>query len=307
QFQQNCIMLQQKLYATDDQYRINKLQSSQDQYRTDADFQTKVKEYSKRKYKCDADFQTKVKEYSKRKYKCDADFQTTVKTHSSQTYIAKKNQTYSMDFVIESFRKSVKTGPEFVCSVCHRQLFRKQVSESKHDKYTTSPTVLALAKKCITETYLQICEECDDNCTAHIQSSKLWICYTCDRKIFAGRMPAQSVANNLHLEAIPSQLQCLNSLEQHLIAKHIPFMKLLALPKGGQNGCHGPVVCVPSNVNQVTTMLPRNDGNDLMLRIKLKRKLTYKGHYEYKHVHTNNVYNALEYLKLNNKWYRDIS
>ena len=325
QFQQNCIMLQQKLYATDDQYRINKLQSSQDQYRTDADFQTKVKEYSKRKYKSDADFQTKVKEYSKRKYKCDADFQTkvkesskkkynsdidfqsSVKTQSSQTYIDKKNQTYSMDFVIESFRKSVKTGPEFVCSVCHRQLFRKQVIECKHDKYTTSPTVLALAKKCITETYLQTCEECDDNCTAHIQSSKLWICHTCDRKIFAGRMPEQSVANNLHLEAIPSQLQCLNSLEQHLIAKHIPFMKLLALPKGGQNGCHGPVVCVPSNVNQVTTMLPRNDGNDLMLRIKLKRKLTYKGHYEYKHVHTNNVYNALEYLKLNNKWYRDIS
>jgi len=84
-------------------------------------------------------------------------------------------------------------------------------------------------------------------------------------------------------------------------------MKLLALPKGGQNGCHGPVVCVPSNVNQVTNMLPRNDGNDLLLRIKLKRKLTYKGHYEYKHVHTNHVYNALDYLKLNNKWYNDIS
>ena len=83
---------------------------------------------------------------------CDADFQSSVKTQSMQMYIDKKNNTYSMDFVMESFRKNVKTGPRFVCSVCHRQLFRKQVIECKHDRYTTSPTVVALAKKCITET-----------------------------------------------------------------------------------------------------------------------------------------------------------
>lgn len=63
-------------------------------------------------------------------------------------------------------------------------------------------------------------------------------------------MPEESVANNLALDPIPSELDNLNSLEQHLIAKHIPFMKMLALPKGGQNGVHGPVTCVTSNVKE---------------------------------------------------------
>ncbi len=62
------------------------------------------------------------------------------------------------------------------------------------------------------------------------------ICHTCDRKICEGKIPAESVANNLALDPIPNELNSLNSLEQHLIAKNIPFMKMLALPRGGQNG-----------------------------------------------------------------------
>jgi len=43
-----------------------------------------------------------------------------------------------------------------------------------------------------------------------------------------------------------------------------------------------------------------------MIRIKLKRKLTYKGHYEYKHVHTDRVRNTLRCLIRCNKWYKDV-
>lgn len=81
---------------------------------------------------------------------------------------------------------------------------------------------------------------------------------------------------NLVLDPIPPQLKNLNSMEQHLIAINIPFMKTLALPKGGPNGVHGPVTCVPSNVPQIASILPRPEHDDLMIRVKLKRKLTYK-------------------------------
>lgn len=79
------------------------------------------------------------------------------------------------------------------------------------------------------------------------------------------------------LEDIPEELKQLNSLEKHLIAIHIPFMKVFALPHGGQQNIHGPVVCVPSDLRKVTR-LPMKPEDDLLLRVKLKRKLNYKGY-----------------------------
>lgn len=63
-------------------------------------------------------------------------------------------------------------------------------------------------------------------------------------------MPPEAAANKMHLDPVPEELSCLNSLEQHLISLHIPFMKVMALPKGGQKNIHGPVVCVPSDVKK---------------------------------------------------------
>ena len=113
---------------------------------------------------------------------------------------------------------------------------------------------------------------------------QLWICFTCHGKISRGTMPPESALNNLATSFIPPALACLNSLEQHLIALHIPFMKLLALPKGGQNGVHGPVTCVPANIVQTSNLLPCSDMDESLMPVKLKRKLTYKGHYEYQYV-----------------------
>ncbi|XP_006815908.1 uncharacterized protein LOC102803256, partial [Saccoglossus kowalevskii] len=119
-------------------------------------------------------------------------------------------------------------------------------------------------------------------------------------------MPAEAVVNNLDLKTIPNELKCLNDLEEHLVALHIPFLKMLALPRGGQKGVHGPVVCVPSSVVEATSFLPRIESEDQTIRVKLKRKLTYKGHYQFKCVKKRHVKNALVYLQKNNKWYKDI-
>ncbi|VDI18247.1 Hypothetical predicted protein [Mytilus galloprovincialis] len=65
-----------------------------------------------------------------------------------------------------------------------------------------------------------------------------------------GKIPADSFSNSLLLEDVPVELKQLNSIEQQLIAQNIPFMKIMALPKGGQKGVHGPVVCVPSDLKK---------------------------------------------------------
>lgn len=60
----------------------------------------------------------------------------------------------------------------------------------------------------------------------------------------------------MHLVYIPNQLKFINSLEQHLVARNIPFLKLLCLPRGKQHGCHGPAVCIPVNTADVLNILP---------------------------------------------------
>ncbi|XP_065140712.1 uncharacterized protein [Paramisgurnus dabryanus] len=185
----------------------------------------------------------------------------------------------------------------------------KQVIECIRDCYEQKGHKIAdLSKRCITLKYLHACNnECKSNCyLSGNLSCKLWICYTCHRKILRGKLPEESVTNNMHLVEIPKELKCLNSLEQHLIALNIPFLRLLCLPRGQQRGVHGPVVCVPVNTTKMTNILPRNECNDHMIKIKLKRKLTYKSHYEYKYVHTDHVRNALWYLVKQNKFYNDV-
>ncbi|XP_078320120.1 uncharacterized protein LOC144621199 [Crassostrea virginica] len=94
--------------------------------------------------------------------------------------------------------------------------------------------------------------------------------------------------------------------KKHLIALHIPFMKVMALPHGNQRNIHGPVVCVPSDLRKVTN-LPIKRGEDLLLRVKLKRKLNYKGYHEYQFVNPKHIREALAFLKQNNHWYEQVS
>lgn len=159
-----------------------------------------------------------------------------------------------------------------------------------------------VAKRCISDKYIHTCSaHCPLNCTF----SSHWICKTCQRKIMSSQIPAECAANNMQLFDVPVELENLNTLEKHLIALHIPFMKVAALPRGGQNAIYGPVVCVPSDPKKVEA-LPRRAEEDMVIRVKLKRKLSYKGHYEYQFVNPLHVQQALRYLKEHNSWYSEI-
>ena len=70
-------------------------------------------------------------------------------------------------------------------------------------------------------------------------------------------MPTEAQVNKLELSDIPSELSGLNTLEKQLIAQYIPFTKIVMLPKGGQRGMCGPVICVPSDIQKTHDILPR--------------------------------------------------
>ena len=323
--------IRKRKYTTDEKFKGDVLKTKKEKY---SKSKGKVKEKRKQRYKADEKFKEKAKEKSKQKYMTDAKFKEYVKFASKSKYradqthkervverlkkkyksITEKNPAIRQIYAkrklrlrehkkmknigtknVLSFREKASKGPVYICTCCTRILFETQVQMYKDDSYRRK------GKKIAENVRLSISNKVRQKCSR----SKLWICKTCHKKLLKGDLPPESTMNSLELDDIPKELNILNNLEQHLVALHIPFMKVVALPKGGQKAVHGPVVCVPSNTRK-TTSLPRGEDADLILRVKLKRKLSYKGYYEYQFVNTSNVQAALEYLKRNNRWYSSI-
>ncbi|XP_078795313.1 uncharacterized protein LOC144988623 isoform X2 [Oryzias latipes] len=295
-------------YAEDETHRTMVKALSIQKYRRDETHRAKVKAQSIGKYKNDQTQKLKLMTTNKKRYRENPAFRKSVASKVQRKRQLNKQKAESFQEVMQDFLKKVEKGPEFVCCVCNRLLFHHQVLLCVRETYSKSAKMAEIADACISEDYLHRCNmDCESPCLfLGTARSALWICHCCDSKLKRGLTPPEWVGNNLEVCPVPLELACLNSLEQHLIALHIPFMKMLALPKGGQNGVHGPITCVPANLVQTTNVLPRSDMEGSLLRVKLKRKLTYKGHYEYQFVDTMHIRRALQYLKRNNKYYKDI-
>lgn len=84
-------------------------------------------------------------------------------------------------------------------------------------------------------------------------------------------------------------------------------MKLVGLPKGGQKAIHGSAVNVPSKLQPVVSLLPRLPATAEVVPLKLKRKLSYKGHYMHEYIRPKRVMQALQWLQQNNPLYKDVT
>ena len=120
-------------------------------------------------------------------------------------------------------------------------------------------------------------------------------------------MPSLATANNLELSDIPAELRDLNIFERHLIPKCITFAKIIPLPKGQQRAIHGNVVCVPSEVQETVNALPRLRSESQVMRVKLKRRLSYKGHQLFQTVTWPKLVRALLTLKEVHPQYEDVT
>ena len=83
----------------------------------------------------------------------------------------------------------------------------------------------------------------------------------------------------------------------------IPFMKMIALPRGQQRCIHGPAVNIPANLSAICDLPSKSQ----LIPMKLKRKLKYKGHYMYEYVCPAKLYTALQWLKSQNHLYANIA
>nr|XP_022308223.1 uncharacterized protein LOC111114232 [Crassostrea virginica] len=308
-------------YGLDEKHREDVKKRSKRKYETDEAHKKFVNDSSKKRYKENEGFRKTKISHATDRYKADKNYRSKLKAYSKNQYCsnpvlrekkkdkvrigrnAKQAILDNEDEVVKMFKEKAKQGIDFSCCCCDRLLFENQVQKCDRESYLKNMNAANVADFCIQDKH---CHQCTGSCPVNCTKYRSWICYTCHRKIMNGKIPAEAAVNNMALEVIPKELADLNGLEKHLIALHIPFMKVMALPHGGQRNIHGPVVCVPSDLRKVTN-LPMKQGEDLLLRVKLKRKLNYKGYFEYQFVNPKHIHEALHFLKRNNHWYDNIT
>ena len=109
-----------------------------------------------------------------------------------------------------SFHHDIKNGPDFVCTCCHRMMYRKSVV----------PFNLAKYSKCSND-LLQNVFSVDHHYISN--DGNEWVCKTCDRALKCRVMPLQAKANGLQLCNVPPELSDLNALELRLISQRISW------------------------------------------------------------------------------------
>ena len=119
--------------------------------------------------------------------------------------------------------------PEYVCTSCHRCLFKKSVKKFDISNYDMDNF---LVQTCLSQKYRYVHKTSTDS--GKESSTEIYnefICKTCHASLRRQnpRMPAQAVANALQLPPIPPELQGLTDLERRLISLRIPFMKIISL------------------------------------------------------------------------------
>ncbi|KAM9770976.1 uncharacterized protein ACBT44_004651 isoform 4-T5 [Syngnathus typhle] len=296
-------------YGHDDTFRNKQRSYIKQRYGHDDEFRRKQRSYIKERYAQDPAFRAKQKENMSLRWKAKHDSSTrTTAMKLLQKYkvinrLCKERNDHAIMKAVALFQALVKNGPTFVCTVCHRALFPNQVRQLT--KYKKNKDVVA---SCLTRRFVHICNrECNTCCKVPDERKMEWICHTCHAHLKDGKMPALAVSNNLQLADIPTELCDLNILERHLVSKCISFAKIVPLPKGQQRAIRGNVVCVPSEVEETVNVLPRLRSRSQVLRVKLKRRLCYKGHQIFQTVTWSKLMSALIKLKQIHPQYRNIT
>ncbi len=293
-------------YATDPEVRRKKIEAA-----TQPEVLQKQKEYRKVKYATDPEVHKREIEAASERYSTQPEVLQKQKESKRKQYAQKKDQSKDSvekiyDRELRKARETVSQLPILACTVCHRIRYREQVVHCDRKKYSSDNQII---QQCLTGEFIHICQEnCElQNTDYHDLLKKEWICHTCHSTLKRNKMPVQAVINGLEVGEVPEELKALNALERHLIALVQAFIKIIPLPKGGQMGIRGQLVCVPADLQRTADSLPWTPDVEHLIRVKLKRKVEFKGHHLFMNVSQRKIMNALIKLKEINPLYKDVT
>ena len=128
-------------------------------------------------------------------------------------------------------------------------------------------------------------------------------CYICSRCSRDTKSPKKfSVENSMIPSPVPTQLQNLTQVEEMLIARALPIMRVYIKP-GGQRGYSGHCVNLPQNVKELAKSLPRYPKDLTVIIVKVKGR---DNSYRDVTVRREKVHNALLWLVQNNPHYAEL-
>ena len=199
----------------------------------------------------------------------------------------KRSSVYSLDYYIQQFNRAIREGPYYICVVCNRLLYRKTVLQFKKNNYNSS--------SCLFSSVTSF-------------NGNMYICNTCHATIKKkNKTPCQAVCNNLAVDDVPPELTRLEKLEQILVSQRIVFQKIVVMPKGQQKKIKGAICNVPVSCEDTCHVLPRPPDSSGIIKLKLKRKLQFRGHVYFQAVRPEVVLHALQWLQRNNELYQNVS
>ena len=187
------------------------------------------------------------------------------------------------------------------------EMKKKKVKESDKDKKERKER-LDLLKKAV--------QRLDGAAKVHLTGAsrlsgtrpQLYICKYCHGKLSVGTVPGITFWNKMEPDHLPVQFGEVNDLSETLIARQTPFMKIVALPSGGQRGLHGATNCVLNDWSSVERglNLPRSAAETTIVGVGLRRKQEHVRDYLAQYVQPLQLWNLISWLVQHNPRYQDV-
>ena len=172
------------------------------------------------------------------------------------------------------FKDSIRNGPIFGSVSCHRLCFNNSV-------IGLLPKFVDSLEECHPGIFQKAIGALDP---VKPVKGKHYLCLTCKKYIFKGKVPPMSHKNKLEVfDAADYGELFLSELEQCMIARTILFMKMHQKPKSTMAGVNDRLVNVPvfeEDIQNTIGLLPRTPKEAGIVAIKLKRKKEYTNVYK---------------------------
>jgi len=191
--------------------------------------------------------------------------------------------------IVAAFNAKIYVCADRICEVCYKCCYPNQVTTCRFDGILP-PVYLPI--ELFNKNSMLLCHRCN----THLKSKK-------------SIHPPKAYWNNLDPGVIPEEIVVLTQVEIQLIARIIPFLKIMKYDGiFGQYGFKGKAVLFAQDIFEVTeklpTMLPRSPDavglivvTESLLNLNITREFTISHH---------NINSAIEWLKANNPLYHDV-
>ena len=145
-----------------------------------------------------------------------------------------------------------------------------------------------------------------EKCNTHYKSINNieYICNTCKKYIYKGKVPKLSIENGCGFHNKPDILN-LFCLEERFISPVMAFMIIHQLFPGGQFSLNGGICHLPIEIGKIVNTLPHNYSEFETIGVKLKRRLCYKNSVFNENVRPHKIIEALKYLMNTSDLYKE--